>query len=83
MRKVNAVEAKARLAELLREVERGETVDITRHGKTVAQLVPASAQDRAGRAKAVEDFRERRRGWKRIPFTTEEILAARHEGHHR
>ena len=83
MRKVNAVEAKARLAELLREVERGETVDITRHGKTVAQLVSASAQDRAGRAKAVEEFRRSPAGWKRIIHTTDEIVASRHEGHHR
>ena len=81
MREVQATEAKARFAELLRAVERGETVAITRHGKTVAHMVPALAQGRAGREKAVEEFRRRRASWKRINFTTDEILAARHEGH--
>lgn len=40
VRQVPATEAKARLAELLREVENGETVAITRHGRTVAHLTP-------------------------------------------
>ena len=35
-----ASEAKAKWAELLDEVERGRTVRITRHGKTIARVVP-------------------------------------------
>ena len=81
MREVQATEAKSRLAELLRVVERGETVVITRHGKPVAHLVPAPVQDRANRERAVERFQRRRAGWKRVTFSTEEILAARHQGH--
>ena len=81
MREIQATEAKARLAELLRVVERGETVSITRHGKPVAHLVPAPAQDRANRARAVERFRQRRAAWEPVDFSTAEILAARHEGH--
>ncbi len=81
MREIQATEAKTRLAELLRAVEHGETVAITRHGRTVAHLVPAPAQDRARRQLAVERFRQRRAGWERAAFPTEEILAARHEGH--
>ena len=81
MREVQATEAKARLAELIRAVEHGETVAITRHGKAVAHLVPAVAQDRAGRESAIERFRERRAGWRKVAFSTDEILAARHEGH--
>ena len=81
MREVKATDAKTRLAELLRAVEHGETIAITRHGKTVAHLVPASAPDRANREKAVELFRQRRSGWKDIAFTTDEILSLRHEGH--
>ena len=81
MREIQATEAKTRLAELLRAVERGETVAITRHGKPVAHLGPANAQDRANRERAVELFRQRRAGWERVVFSTEEILAARHEGH--
>lgn len=34
-------DAKARLSELIDRVEAGETVDITRRGKTVARVIPA------------------------------------------
>ena len=81
MREVPATEAKTRLAELLRVVEHGEAIAITRHGKTVAHLVPAGMHDRANREKAVDQFRQRRAGWRRAAFPTDEILAARHEGH--
>ncbi|MCY4581242.1 MAG: type II toxin-antitoxin system prevent-host-death family antitoxin [Chloroflexi bacterium] len=81
MREIRATEAKTRLAELLRAVEHGETVAITRHGRTVAHLVPADAQDRASRERAVERFLQRRTGWRRVALSTDEILAARHEGH--
>lgn len=40
MRSVQVVEAKARFSALLAEVEAGETVAITRHGRVVARLVP-------------------------------------------
>ena len=83
MREIQVTEAKARLAELLHVVEHGETVAITRHGKPVAHLVPAPTQDRANRERAVERFRQRRAGWERVAFSTEEILAARHEDHRR
>src|SRR5690348_4128886 len=39
---VGAYEAKTHLAELLDRVEGGETITITRHGKPIAKLVPAS-----------------------------------------
>ena len=38
---VTATEAKAKILALLDEVESGEEVEITRHGRTVARLVPA------------------------------------------
>ncbi|MYC30547.1 MAG: type II toxin-antitoxin system prevent-host-death family antitoxin [Chloroflexi bacterium] len=81
MREVQATGAKTRFAELLRAVEHGEVIAITRHGKTVAHLVPATAQDRANREKAVEQFRRRRAAWKDITFTRDEILALRYELH--
>ncbi|EJC85450.1 prevent-host-death family protein [Rhizobium leguminosarum bv. trifolii WSM2297] len=40
MARVDLAEAEAHLSELLRRVEAGETVEILRHGKPVAQLVP-------------------------------------------
>ena len=80
MREVRATEAKAHLAELLRAVEHGETVAITRHGKAIAHLTPAQDQDRDSRRSAVERFRSHRRQWRRVDMTTEEIVAAIHEG---
>ncbi|PRD58475.1 type II toxin-antitoxin system Phd/YefM family antitoxin [Phyllobacterium myrsinacearum] len=41
MSTVNLVEAKAHLSELIDQVEAGETVQILRRGKLVAQLMPA------------------------------------------
>lgn len=81
MQRIQSTEAKARFAELLRNVEHGETVVITRHGKAVAHLVPAHARDRANRQDAVDQFRLRRAEWQGAIMTREEILAARHEGH--
>lgn len=81
MRKIQATEAKMHLAELLRHVEFGETIAITRHGKTVAHLIPANARDRTGREAAVDRFLQRRASWKSSGMSRDEILAARHEGH--
>ncbi len=41
MRTVGAYEAKTHLPQLLREVEGGATITITRHGVAVAVLAPA------------------------------------------
>jgi prevent-host-death family protein len=43
---VSITEAKNRLTELIRLAEGGETVNITRHGKPVAQLAPAPPKKR-------------------------------------
>ncbi len=50
MREVTISEAESRFAELLREVEYGESIAITRHGKTVAHLVPAVDHERPPRS---------------------------------
>ena len=42
MKQVGVYEAKTQLPKLLEEVERGETITITRHGKPVALLVPTA-----------------------------------------
>lgn len=54
MRAVQATEARARLSELLRTVERGETIAITRHDKAVAHLVPAEEQEHTWRKETVD-----------------------------
>ncbi len=40
--KLTATEAKAKILALLDEVAAGEEVEITKHGRTVARLVPAA-----------------------------------------
>ncbi len=40
--KMTATEAKARILSLLDQVAAGAEVEITKHGRTVARLVPAS-----------------------------------------
>lgn len=78
MKQIQASDAKARLAELLDEVERGETIVITRHNKPIARLVPDSEQRQRELAEAratIEAIRARNK-----PVTREEILAWRNEG---
>jgi len=64
---VGSFEAKTKLSELLDKVEAGETVTITRHGKTVAKLVPAAidADERARRRALIEEIKRKRVGWDR------------------
>lgn len=81
MRRLNATEAKAHLAEILRSVEHGATVAITRHGREVAHLIPPPAHDSAAREESVERFARRRATWALDRIAGEELLALRHEGH--
>ena len=53
MTSVSAFTAKRLLAQLLRRVERGEEIVITRRGEAVARLVPAAASPDAEAAMAV------------------------------
>lgn len=47
MRTIPAVEAKAHFSELLRAVEAGEEIVITRRGREIARLVPEQPQSAA------------------------------------
>lgn len=78
MKQVQASDAKARLSELLDEVERGETIVITRHNKPIARLVPEfenRQREIAAARAAIEAIRSKNK-----PVTREEILAWRDEG---
>jgi prevent-host-death family protein len=79
MREIQASEAKARLAQLLDEVERGETVVITRHGRPIARLVPEAHGRQAEVVKAIERLKAFRRTMPAISL--DELLAGRHEDH--
>ena len=73
MREVAATDAEAQLAELLRAVGYGETVAITRHGKTVAHLSPPGDDGGIARRAAVERFRSWRKRRRPAGMTKEEI----------
>jgi prevent-host-death family protein len=60
---VSIVEAKNRLPELIRAVEGGEKVVITRHGKPVAQLVSPPTERRQVRLGGMKDRIELLPGW--------------------
>jgi len=77
VRTVGAYEAKARLAELLRAVERGEHVVITRHGRPVAELRPVSPAGRDSLEEVVARLLARRR---RHAIPREEIAPMVGEG---
>jgi prevent-host-death family protein len=78
MKHIQASEAKAKFAELLNQVERGETLVITRHGKPIAHLQPAPRDNDARGRQAMQELMELRKGAGRA--TVEEILAWRDEG---
>jgi prevent-host-death family protein len=79
MREIQASDAKTRLPQILHEVERGETVRITRHGRPIARIVPEPRRRQEEVDKAIESIRALR---KRIgKITLDELLSARHQGH--
>ena len=74
-----ASEAKAKWAELLDHVERGGAVRITRHGKTIARVVPEAEGRSAEVAEAIKELKALSRTFGKAPLS--EVLATRHEGH--
>ena len=91
-REVSLSEAQERLPELLREIERGDTLAITKNGKQVALLTPpepngAKLEEEetpeealARRTAAVEKFMRESDNWEPIPVTVDEILEWIREG---
>ena len=61
--KVSTAEAKNRLTELIRAVEAGERVVITRHGKPVAQIGPPPNEVRRARLGGMKTRIHLRPGW--------------------
>lgn len=78
MREIQASEAKVHLPQLLDDVERGETLIITRHGRAIARLVPESNQRRDEIGNAIESMKRLRLRTGKI--TVEALLSARDEG---
>lgn len=70
---VSTAEAKNRLTELIRIVEGGEPVVITRHGRPVAQLAPPPAARRQARFDGMKGRIRLLPGWD-APITEEELF---------
>jgi antitoxin (DNA-binding transcriptional repressor) of toxin-antitoxin stability system len=78
MKHVNLSDARAHFAELLDEVERGETLVISRDGEAEGASATADEANWEDRRKAIEELIELR---KSAPHATvEEILTWRDEG---
>ena len=80
MQTIQASEAKTKFLKILDDVESGQTIQITRHGRKVARIVPEPAEEtyaeQARRAfDAIAEIRKRVK-----PISLEQILADRDEG---
>jgi prevent-host-death family protein len=78
MRKIQASEAKTHLPQLLDDVERGETLIITRHGRAIARIVPEADRRQEEVDNAIANIRALRT--QNAKLTIEELLSARDEG---
>ena len=77
MQVIGSYEAKTRLPELLRDVERGESFTITRRGIPVAKIVGVEAPGDDPRA-IIERLKASRARRPHVPL--DELLSARDEG---
>ena len=80
METIAAFDAKTRLSELLDRAAKGESFQITKHGRPVGKLVPPdSARDPVAIAAAVERLKRFRGTLGQM--SKEELLSLAHEGH--
>jgi prevent-host-death family protein len=70
---ISTAEAKNRFTELIRIVESGEQVVVTRHGRPVAQIAPPPAELRKARLGGMKGRIRLLPGWDQ-PITEEELL---------
>ena len=78
MREIQASDAKTHLPQLLDDVERGETLIITRHGRAIARIVPEVNRRQEEIDSAIAGIRSLRKRTGKI--TLEELRSAREEG---
>jgi prevent-host-death family protein len=78
MREIQASEAKTRLLRLLDDVERGESLLLTRHGRRIARIIPEGdrRQEEIDHALATICSLRSRNG----PVAVAELLSARDKG---
>jgi prevent-host-death family protein len=78
MRAIQASEAKTHLPQLLDDVEHGETLIITRHGRAIARIVPDVDRRQTEIEQAIESIQQLRKRTGRV--SVEDLLHARDEG---
>ncbi len=81
VRQIQASEAKTKFLQLLDDVERGDTLIITRHGKPVARLSPEVERRKEEIREAMAAIRKLRS--RKQQLTVAEIISARDEGRKR
>lgn len=74
MEKVGSYEAKTHLPRLLKRVQGGESFTITRHGVTIAQLVPPPGQKTFDTQKVLQDIRSFRKGRTLSGITVQDMI---------
>lgn len=82
MRSVGSYEAKTHLPRLLSQVEKGESITITKRGKPVAVLSPAQQSPQRDLAAVIADFRaySKAQARKHGSLSVREIKAMTEEG---
>jgi prevent-host-death family protein len=82
MKSVGSYEAKTQLSRLLSQVENGESITITKHGKPIAVLSPAHEQPQRDVKAVIEEFRaySKRQARTRGPISVGEIKEMIEEG---
>jgi len=78
MRTIQASEAKTHLPELLDDIERGETLIITRHGRPIARIIPEIDRRAERTEQALANIAQLRKRTGRL--SVKDILSARNEG---
>lgn len=80
METIAAFDAKTRLSELLDRAAKGETFQITKHGRPVGKLVPP---DNARNPQLIAEAVGRLKGFRGTfnGMSREELAAMKHEGH--
>ncbi len=74
MRTIGAYEAKTHLPRLLDEVEKGERITITKHGRPVAILMPAGSAPPGEADALMRWMREFRKGHRLDGVTIRELI---------
>jgi prevent-host-death family protein len=79
VREVQASDAKVQLLQLLDDVEWGETIIITRHGRPIARIVPEAPRRQEEIDRAIDTIKELQKRTGKI--TDVDLLTGRHAGH--